>query len=88
MPRWVEFYASGLGWIPIIGDLFDLFFKADTRNVRLLQEYAGRRRQDARSTWRHWVFVIGLLIVFGLVLALIILGVISLIERLVHALHG
>ena len=33
---------AGLGWIPVVGDLFDAFFKADTRNVRLLQAYAGR----------------------------------------------
>jgi hypothetical protein len=31
-----------LGWIPLVGDVFDLYFKADTRNVRLLQQYARR----------------------------------------------
>jgi len=24
---------AGLGWIPVFGDLFDVYFKADTRNV-------------------------------------------------------
>ncbi len=41
---------AGLGWVPVLGDLFDLFFKADTRNVRLLMEYAGRGDEPQPST--------------------------------------
>ncbi len=63
---------ASLGWIPVIGDLFDLFFKADTRNVRLLQEYAGLDDRPPRSTWRHWLFVIGLLFCFVIVISLVI----------------
>ncbi len=29
----------GLGFIPLVGDLFDLFFKANVRNVRLLERW-------------------------------------------------
>src|SRR5208337_3548144 len=54
-----------LGWIPILGDLFDRFFKADTRNVRLLQEYAELGDGTPRTTWHHWVFVVGVLLFFG-----------------------
>ncbi len=53
---------AALGWIPILGDLFDLFFKADTRNVRLLQEYAGQGEVGQRAAWQHWVFVVGVLL--------------------------
>ena len=76
---------AALGWIPVFGDLFDLFFKADTRNVRLLQEYAGRGAEPPRSTWRHWVFVVGLLGFFALLLVLLVLGAISLIHWLANA---
>jgi hypothetical protein len=77
---------ASLGWIPVVGDLFDLYFKADTRNVRLLQEYAGQGQP--RSTWRHWAFVIGLLGVFGFVLALLILGTITLVQFLLSGRFG
>lgn len=63
-----------LGWIPLFGDLFDLYFKADTRNVRLLQEYADRTGPPPRPTWRHWVFVGCVLGLFVLVLVLIVWG--------------
>lgn len=29
----------GLGSVPIIGDIFDLFFKSNTRNLKLLTDY-------------------------------------------------
>jgi hypothetical protein len=73
-----------LGWIPVVGDLFDLFYKADTRNVRLLQEYAGWGEQQPRATWRHWVFVVGLLALFVFIMVLIALGTIVLIQWLVR----
>jgi Domain of unknown function (DUF4112) len=29
----------GLGSIPVVGDIFDLFFKSNTRNLKLLSDY-------------------------------------------------
>jgi hypothetical protein len=52
----------------VVGDLFDVWFKADTRNVRLLQQYAGWNGEAPPPTWRHWVFVVVVLAVFALVL--------------------
>jgi len=63
---------SAVGWVPVAGDLFNLWFKADTRNVRLLMEYAGRGGAEEGSTWRHWVFVIGMGIVFLLIFGVIV----------------
>lgn len=77
---------AALGWIPVVGELFDLFFKADTRNVRLLQEYAGQG--PPRSTWRHWAFVLGLVGAVGLVLVLLVLGAVALIQFIVNAVRG
>jgi hypothetical protein len=28
-----------LGSVPILGDIFDMFFKSNTRNLKLLTEY-------------------------------------------------
>lgn len=30
---------TGLGAVPVLGDVFDLFFKSNTRNIRLLMEH-------------------------------------------------
>ena len=32
----------GLGSIPVVGDIFDLFFKSNTRNLKLLTDYLAR----------------------------------------------
>ncbi len=79
---------TSLGWIPVVGDLFDLFFKADTRNVRLLQQYLAAGPQQQPSTWRHWVFVVTLLGGFIAVLVLIVLGIVALVHRIVEAVQG
>ena len=71
---------SAVGWIPVVGDLFDLFFKADTQNVRLLQEYAGEGSAQPRALWRHWAFVIVVSLVLCLVCVLIGLGVFALVR--------
>jgi hypothetical protein len=77
-----------LGWIPVLGDLFDVYFKADTRNVRLLQQFAGRGSQQPPSTWRHWLFVLGLLGIFIFVVGLVILGAAALIHWIVGLFRG
>jgi hypothetical protein len=77
---------AGLGWIPVVGDLFDLFFKADTRNVRLLMEYAGRGDEAQPSTWVHWLFILGVGGMFLLLLGLLIAGFVLLAMKASHTL--
>lgn len=36
---------TGLGAIPVAGDIFDLLFKSNTRNLKLLLEHFERERQ-------------------------------------------
>jgi len=79
---------ASIGWIPVLGDVFNLWFKADTRNVRLLMEYAGRTDHKPPSTWKHWLFVVGAALLFLLVLTLIGVGVWSLIALAVRALQA
>jgi hypothetical protein len=77
-----------IGWIPVVGDVFDLWFKADTRNVRLLQQYAGTGAEAPPATWRHWLFVLGVIGLTLLVLVLVVLGVIAFIHWLAAVSRG
>jgi hypothetical protein len=74
-----------VGLIPIVGDIFDVTWKANNRNVRLLQEHVVDRR---RSTTRNRVFVIVLAVVLiVLIIGAIALGIV-LITWLVQALSN
>jgi Domain of unknown function (DUF4112) len=77
-----------LGWIPLFGDLFDVWFKADTRNVRLLQEYAGTSGPPPRATWRHWLFVVGVVGAAVVIVVLLVLAAAALIEWVVRLIRG
>ena len=46
-----------LGSIPFLGDAVDFVWKANTRNLRLLNKYASGRRGSFWSDWA-WVFVL------------------------------
>tara|TARA_R110000823_G_scaffold139607_8_gene269576 strand:- start:684 stop:1160 length:477 start_codon:yes stop_codon:yes gene_type:complete len=55
-----------IGSVPVIGDVFDMAFKANERNVRILERYAQNPgRVKARSLVAVWLFV-------GLLLALFV----------------
>jgi len=64
-----------IGSIPILGDIFDIAFKANMRNMRLMQEHyeEGRHRGSA------WKVIIPVLVV----LFLIIIGIIWVIYKLI-----
>lgn len=57
---------AGLGALPVVGDLFDFFFKANRRNLELLRQHLDVRLPHAkRSPWR-WL-VLAVLLTLGLV---------------------
>lgn len=56
-----------VGTIPIFGDAFDIAWKANRRNYRLLTRHLGEPR---RHTWRDWVFLSLIGVALGLVFAL------------------
>jgi hypothetical protein len=62
-----------VGAIPILGDVFDIVWKANRRNYRLLCRHLGEPR---RHTWRDWVFlgllIVALALVFAIPLALVV----------------
>ncbi len=55
-----------IGSIPLAGDAFDIAWKANRRNYRLLKRHLGQPR---RHTWRDWAFLLLLAAMMGLVLA-------------------
>jgi hypothetical protein len=44
-----------VGSIPVFGDIFDIAWKANRRNYRLLQLHL---REPRRHTWRDWAFLL------------------------------
>lgn len=80
--------AIGLlvGTIPILGDAFDIFWKVNRRNYRLLTRSIAEPR---RHTWRDWSFLILLGFAIGLVFAIPIVIVVWLVGLLAgwHPIH-
>jgi hypothetical protein len=70
-----------VGSIPILGDIFDVAWKANRRNYRLMQLHVLEPR---RHSWRDWAFLSVLVVALGLVFALPILLVIWLFAWLLH----
>ena len=66
------------GSIPILGDIFDIAFKANMRNVRLMQEHyeEGRHRGSA------WKIIVPVLIILFLIIVLIIWGTYKLLATI------
>ncbi|GAA4415599.1 hypothetical protein GCM10023187_46220 [Nibrella viscosa] len=64
-----------LGSVPIIGDIFDVAFKANLRNMRLMREHyvEGRHRGGA------WKIIVPVLLLLLLFIGLLIWGIYSLI---------
>jgi len=70
---------GGAGAVPFAGDLFDIAFKANRRNYRLLKAYLV---QPERQRSRDVVFLIVTAVVLGLAVALPILALAFLIKNL------
>jgi hypothetical protein len=73
---------SAVGSIPIIGDLFDFVFKANTRNLQLLQRYdaAPVRVRRVSVAW-----VIGFLLLLAALVAGIVVLVVQILRWLIAA---
>jgi uncharacterized membrane protein len=62
-----------IGTIPVLGDAFDIFWKANRRNYLLLTRSIA---EPHRHTWRDWAFLLllgtGIALVFAVPLALVV----------------
>lgn len=68
-----------IGFIPFIGDLFDIGFKANQRNVALLED---RTLHGGKATAKDWLFVVGAALAYIAVMALVIWGIVSLFRAI------
>ena len=70
-----------VGSIPVAGDLFDIVWKANRRNLALLNRHL---REPRRHTWRDWAFLALLLCALGAVFAIPLLLFVWLLLWLIH----
>lgn len=68
-----------IGFIPLIGDLFDIGFKANQRNLALLSV---RVQSGGRATRRDWLIVIGAALAYVAVMALVVYGIVALLRAI------
>ena len=76
-----------LGAIPFVGDLFDVAFKANTRNIKLRQQVAEQRqRNEAVSSKSSVLFLVGIASVLLLTLGLVFIGFVTVVAWFVKRL--
>ena len=66
-----------VGSIPLFGDAFDIAWKANRRNYRILERHLGEPR---RHTWRDWLFLIVLVVFIVLIFAVPIIFLVWLVR--------
>ena len=67
-----------LGIIPFLGDIFDFGFKANMRNLKLLEDTS---LHGGKATAKDWALVVGAALIFLSVIALIVWGIVALFRR-------
>jgi hypothetical protein len=76
---------TALGAIPIVGDVFDVFFKANTRNIKLLQQVQQQRSQTREvATWPSIVYLASIAFALITMLALLLIGFLTVVAWLFH----
>ncbi|MGD0135978.1 MAG: DUF4112 domain-containing protein [Bryobacteraceae bacterium] len=73
-----------VGSIPLFGDIFDIAWKTNRRNYRLLTRHLG---EPHRHTARDWFFLLSLALVLGLVFAIPLVLVVWLFVWLVNHIY-
>ena len=66
-----------LGIVPLLGDIVDVGYKANQKNVALLSE-----RHTGKASAKDWAFVVGAALLFFGTIALSIYGIVSLVRWL------
>jgi hypothetical protein len=70
-----------VGSVPLFGDAFDIGWKANRRNLRLLRRHLGAPH---RHTWRDWIFLLALV---GLVAAVCAVPIALAVWLVMWAMH-
>ena len=64
---------SLIGAIPLLGDLFSIWFKSNVKNVQLLEKYLNSETHGARAV--DWLIVTGLLLGLAFVLVMVAIAI-------------
>ena len=56
-----------IGFVPVVGDLFDFGWKANVRNLALLERHA---HPGSKATTGDWIFVLGIVGLLGAIAAI------------------
>jgi NAD/NADP transhydrogenase beta subunit len=72
-----------IGAIPFFGDIFDIAWKANRRNYRLITRHL---REPHRHTWKDYAFLLGLAAVALAILAIPLIVLLLLLLWIVHRL--
>lgn len=73
----------GVGAIPLLGDVFDVFFKANTRNMALLKDIETKQKLNQPiSTTSSKLYLIGIAAILLLAVALVVIGFITVVAWL------
>jgi len=70
---WNAIVEAVVGIVPLLGDAFDVWFKANTRNLDLLCGYLHVQLEPPQPH-RNWPWLVAVALVMGLVLVLLMLG--------------
>lgn len=70
-----------IGSIPIIGDAFDLWFKANARNMRLIRGYTAAPQQATAGAWAFFAVLLAAFL-------LLVIGAVWVLSRLMGAIVG
>jgi hypothetical protein len=71
-----------VGFIPLLGDLFDFAYKSNRRNFALLEEHAGRAAPGRAGDRRLWGLTVVLAVLALVALVAMIYGAIALLAQL------
>lgn len=69
-----------IGAIPVLGDIFSIWFRSNVKNAQLLERYAAV--EGHASTFGNWIFVIAVVGGIFLLLIAILLATVWLIKQL------
>ena len=66
-----------IGAIPLLGDAFDLWFKASTRNLNLMRRHLERPDTSTREDWTAVMLMVGVVVAVILAIGWLIVAVIA-----------
>ncbi len=66
-----------VGAVPILGDAFDLWFKASTRNLNLMRRHLERPDTSTREDWTAVLVMVGVVVAVILAIGWLIVAAIS-----------